>query len=47
MLMYYGGDAVEVVIMIILGWRWYQSARPRQALGAETRSAVSPLGGEV
>ena len=45
--MYYGGDAVEVAIMVILGWRWYQSGRPRQALGAETRSAVLPLGGEV
>jgi cytochrome c oxidase assembly factor CtaG len=46
-LTYSGGDSVEVMIMIILGWCWCQSERPRQALVAEARSAVSPLGGDV
>ncbi|MDZ5783484.1 cytochrome c oxidase assembly protein [Marinococcus luteus] len=30
MLMYYGGDAVDIAIMVILCWHWYKAARPRQ-----------------
>ncbi|SFE18297.1 putative membrane protein [Lentibacillus persicus] len=29
MLMYYGGDAVDVVIVIILCWHWYRSTKPK------------------
>lgn len=29
MLMYYGGDAVDVLLIIILCWQWYKSERPR------------------
>jgi putative membrane protein len=29
MIMYYGGDAVDVVIMVVLCARWYRWARPR------------------
>ncbi|WP_100009819.1 cytochrome c oxidase assembly protein [Lentibacillus sediminis] len=28
MIMYYGGDAVEVMVMIILCYHWYRAARP-------------------
>lgn len=31
MLMYYGGDAVELAIMIMLWQRWYRTTRPRVA----------------
>ncbi|MEF3331265.1 MULTISPECIES: cytochrome c oxidase assembly protein [Oceanobacillus] len=30
MLMYYGGDAVDIVIIIILCYQWYQSKRTRE-----------------
>ena len=30
MLMYYGGDAVDVAIIVIVCWHWYKAARPRQ-----------------
>ncbi|GEK60224.1 cytochrome c oxidase assembly protein [Marinococcus halophilus] len=30
MLMYYGGDAVDIAIMVILCWHWYKAARPRE-----------------
>jgi len=29
MIMYYGGDAVDVIIMVLLGASWYRAARPR------------------
>lgn len=29
MLMYYGGDTVDVLLIIILCWQWYKSERPR------------------
>jgi len=29
MIMYYGGDAVDVAIMVVLGARWYRVSRPR------------------
>lgn len=29
-LMYYGGDAVDIAIMVILCWHWYKAARPGQ-----------------
>ncbi len=29
MLMYYGGDLIDLVIIIIFCWQWYHSARPR------------------
>lgn len=32
MLMYYGGDMVDVLLIIILCWKWYTSARPRPVL---------------
>ena len=30
MLMYYGGDGIDAVLIFILCWKWYHSARPRQ-----------------
>lgn len=32
MLMYYGGDLVDVVIIFILCWQWYKQTRPRVTL---------------
>ena len=32
MLMYYGGDAVDLVLIVILFRHWYQSVRPRKRL---------------
>ncbi|GAQ18306.1 cytochrome c oxidase assembly factor [Oceanobacillus picturae] len=32
MLMYYGGDAIDLVLIFILMLHWYRSAAPRQAL---------------
>jgi putative membrane protein len=29
MLMYYGGDAIDIVIIFILCWQWYVATRPR------------------
>ena len=29
MIMYYGGDAVDVAILVVLGARWYRVTRPR------------------
>ncbi len=30
MLMYYGGDAIDIVIIIILYFQWYRATRPRE-----------------
>nr|WP_232304245.1 cytochrome c oxidase assembly protein [Jeotgalibacillus campisalis] len=32
MLMYYGGDAIDVIIIIILCYQWYKAARPRPSM---------------
>lgn len=32
MLMYYGGDAVDVLLITILCWQWYNSERPRKSV---------------
>ena len=29
MIMYYGGDAVDVAVLVVLGARWYRVTRPR------------------
>ena len=29
MIMYYGGDVIDVAIMVVLGARWYRVTRPR------------------
>ena len=43
LLMYYGGDAVEVVVMIILCHRWYRSRRPRRGSDRPDRlNAATP-----
>lgn len=31
-LMYYGGDLVDALLIVLLCWKWYNSARPRQML---------------
>ncbi|MDT8861206.1 cytochrome c oxidase assembly protein [Alkalihalobacillus sp. MEB130] len=31
-LMYYGGDAIDVVIIFILCWQWYKVSRPRTSI---------------
>ncbi|MFK2827138.1 cytochrome c oxidase assembly protein [Bacillus sp. B190/17] len=37
MLMYYGGDAIDLVLICILCFQWYKSTRPRAPLSAPTR----------
>jgi putative membrane protein len=32
MVMYYGGDAVHLALLVVLGSRWFSSTRPRPAL---------------
>ncbi|WP_017185123.1 cytochrome c oxidase assembly protein [Alkalibacillus haloalkaliphilus] len=34
MLMYYGGDVIDAVIIVILFYQWYQSRAPRSAVAA-------------
>ena len=29
--MYYGGDVVDVALLVLLGWRWFTATRPRTA----------------
>jgi putative membrane protein len=36
MLMYYGGDAIDLIIITIFCHRWYRSTRPRAAARAVT-----------
>jgi len=30
MLMYYGGDAIDIIVIIILFFQWYQATKPRE-----------------
>jgi putative membrane protein len=32
MLMYYGGDLIDLTIIVILCWQWYQAAAPKTSL---------------
>ncbi|MCP3763402.1 cytochrome c oxidase assembly protein [Domibacillus sp. A3M-37] len=32
MLMYYGGDAIDLVLIVVFCFQWYKAARPRTAL---------------
>jgi putative membrane protein len=34
MLMYYGGDAVDLILIILFCYQWYKAARPRTAVAA-------------
>jgi putative membrane protein len=34
MLMYYGGDAVDLILIILFFWQWYYAARPRSAVAS-------------
>jgi len=38
MVMYYGGDAVDVAILVVLGAHWYRATRPRW------RRSIQPAG---
>lgn len=38
MLMYYGGDVVDVIIVILLFHQWYRAARPTAAIGRPVES---------
>jgi putative membrane protein len=40
MLMYYGGDAVDLLLIFILFKHWYQSARPRKFASVSVEKAV-------
>ncbi|MFB1100106.1 cytochrome c oxidase assembly protein [Terribacillus sp. JSM ZJ617] len=33
-LMYYGGDLIDLTIIVILCWQWYQAAAPKTSLSA-------------
>jgi putative membrane protein len=37
MLMYYGGDAVDLVLILLFCWQWYYAARPRAAAASGTQ----------
>jgi len=39
MLMYYGGDAIELILIFILCFQWYKSSRPRLILKNNETSA--------
>lgn len=39
MLMYYGGDAIDLVLIFIFCWQWYRAARPKEALIARETSS--------
>jgi putative membrane protein len=34
MLMYYGGDVIDLALIFIFCWQWYKAARPRASLSA-------------
>ncbi|WP_160722926.1 cytochrome c oxidase assembly protein [Bacillus sp. USDA818B3_A] len=34
MIMYYGGDVIDLVLIIVFCYQWYKSARPVRAVGA-------------
>ena len=38
MVMYYAGDWIEVVLIIIFCWQWYKSAKPRRTSGVELKA---------
>ncbi len=40
MIMYYGGDAVEVILIFILCFQWYKSARPRVSSSLSVRPPI-------
>ncbi|WP_071460879.1 cytochrome c oxidase assembly protein [Bacillus massilinigeriensis] len=42
MLMYYGGDAVDILLIILLCWQWYKAARPRNATSKRSEDATLP-----
>lgn len=44
MLMYYGGDAVELMIVVVLCQRWYRATRPRLAASRLAASLVAASG---
>ncbi len=37
-LMYYGGDAIEILLILILCVQWYKASRPRHSLVSDTYS---------
>ena len=37
MVMYYAGDWIEIVLIIIFCWQWYKSAKPRRTSGVEIK----------
>ncbi|MEK3765432.1 cytochrome c oxidase assembly protein [Solibacillus sp. FSL K6-4121] len=37
MVMYYAGDWIEIVLIIIFCWQWYKSAKPRRNSGVELK----------
>lgn len=45
MLMYYGGDAIDIVIIYILCFQWYRAARPRTSIKKllDTRAASNKI----
>src|SRR5690606_21044179 len=40
MLMYYGGDAVDVLLIFVLFLHWHRSARPRSAAGPQAKTPL-------
>jgi putative membrane protein len=41
MLMYYGGDAIDVIIIFILCVQWYRATRPRASLAMAQHSKIT------
>ncbi len=42
-LMYYGGDAVDVVLLVLLGAAWYRATRPSDAATITVKTAPSQI----
>ncbi|MBS4211009.1 cytochrome c oxidase assembly protein [Neobacillus rhizophilus] len=38
MLMYYGGDAIDLIIVVIFCYQWYKESRPRVKAASESRT---------
>lgn len=43
MIMYYGGDAVEVILIIILCFQWYKKARPKDFGSRSLRPSIHSI----
>ena len=45
LLMYYGGDVVDLLLIVVFCWQWYRETAPRRPIGAAAPMAIGPAGG--